>query len=894
MNQITRKTICTKCKKQTRKETLNTLSIRLQPKSESVKNELAYLRQPGEITDEKIICEHCKQYTSRRVNITSLKTKKFLTLVIDKPFLNKLNGRSKIQAKWELKDFDKLLEQRSDDTRGSLVLKATIHHHGQDHRSGHYTISFYNLEENKILKIDDSIITELDLSIEDGQILTEDTYIILYEIVPDHEVSPSEQKEEKKITHLNPKIPQKRGRKPKVLPKDEKQKSITHFFQLNNPPKEKMNHVTCEAKHISERSILYANIRSLNANKIALDVYVERYNPQIIALVETWMKPEDYPISLNHDYYEVFEKRRISQGGGGGLAILVDKHMKAYNYTYKDSDYLICLKILSSEGIRGGCLFLIVFYAPPKLKKNALEDLKDSVEYLKKRYNDPPILIVGDFNLEEKGNEISNLKYDLGLSGLLDESHSEGPWIESAQSCYTCNKRRIDFPLYINVDLEEVVILPVIGTSDHKSLLLRPKMNFQLSTKYICRMSKKFLTNKLLTVDLEELSGIEDYILLSKWLKSVNIPLKITKRNFFTTSQRFLTSILKGKEHEETLTKAISQLSKIKFRQTLESILALSLENKPREMHNILQTVMRIKSKPPIIEGISNPEGKVIENSNKVLSILTDFFKDKYDDHGTKIKFPGINPPQIKLTISEFDIIAKKINTNKGNGYDYIPLSILNMPQGKKFILSVVNEVFQQKHPDPTVFSTRLMLLSKTGSKFPKVTEIRPIAITTLPQKVIEHVLLGRLELEFGDKISNAQFGFRPRMETLMHILRLIDKLQSIRDSKPKRFKHCLVFIDFSTAFDSIDHHMLLTKMESKSEFSQETLNLLKWYLSSIHLRLEENMIHQNRGSPQGGVASPFLWLIYINDLLVELEELVVSIAPLPLRMISFYVVALQ
>ena len=186
------------------------------------------------------------------------------------------------------------------------------------------------------------------------------------------------------------------------------------------------------------------------------------------------------------------------------------------------------------------------------------------------------------------------------------------------------------------------------------------------------------------------------------------------------------------------------------------------------------------------------------------------------------------------------------------------------------------------------------MLLSKTTSKYPKVNQIRPITVTTIPQKIIEHVLLERLENELGALISKAQFGFRTGKSTMMHIFRLIDRLKSIKDTKPKRLQRCLVFINFSTAFDSIDHKLLIEKLEVTHQCSKETLNLLKWYLSSIHLKLDNNIINQNVGSPQGGVTSPFLcflWLLYINDLLKDIEKSLDSETPSHSQMTSSYAV---
>ena len=67
---------------------------------------------------------------------------------------------------------------------------------------------------------------------------------------------------------------------------------------------------------------------------------------------------------------------------------------------------------------------------------------------------------------------------------------------------------------------------------------------------------------------------------------------------------------------------------------------------------------------------------------------------------------------------------------------------------------SVIEETLAQAQANQRLFATRLVCLSKTGSKSPKVTDIRPIAVTTLPQKIIEHILLNKLKLELGNNQS--------------------------------------------------------------------------------------------------------------------------------------------
>ena len=225
-----------------------------------------------------------------------------------------------------------------------------------------------------------------------------------------------------------------------------------------------------------------------------------------------------------------------------------------------------------------------------------------------------------------------------------------------------------------------------------------------------------------------------------------------------------------------------------------------------------------------------------------------------------------------EISLEEVIWQLRNLKTSKATGIDNIPAKVLKISAEVVgpaltwiYNLSIKTGIYVDEWKKAWV-----MPIFKSEDR-QKCENYRPISILPIISKILERLIFYLIYKFLNDNsvLSKFQSGFRPKHSTLTSLIQMCDTLYENMDNGRL---NGVVFLDMRKAFDSINHNILLQKMNT--QFGIKNLEL-EWFKSYLNNREQVCVVNGKTSSAkkimcgvqQSSILGPLLFLLYINDL---------------------------
>lgn len=689
------------------------------------------------------------------------------------------------------------------------------------------------------------------------------------------------------------------------------------------------------ASRSGELKVLTLNVRSLNDKIATIRDDLENYSKfDILCFNETWCSIEQLPfggdeLKLEAFHVPIIQSPARKSGRGGGLVIYINKQLCSAD------DYKILENLSdNSNYLNGEFLFIEItqnkskniiignMYRSPcrECKPTLFIDKLEQKLDLLTRHKNKQIVLVSDSNidlLKYKHHEPTNK-----LVNLLTE-HGFSPTISRPTRITTHSATLIDHIFVNNCAAVTKSGIVTIDISDHLapfvSILIdsQKRQAFENDSFTWRQINDENLENfrlKILSTDWSSVenadSADEKYgIFESKYREIYEhcFPARVSKNRKRKTDQPWLLPWLQGacdrknKLHKKFVKKPSieneTQYKKLKnfcakhvkkAKYAYYSNYFRRYADDGRKQWQMINQILnrKPKSKPKITKLAH--DDTVVTSPKDVANCFNNFFcnvAQRLKDGAQSHLGPGdrSRPPESYLNTSQRNLISmaytectlveieKYISSLKNKATSDLAIQPL------KFVCKEIAPIIQHLVSSSLVQGifpdllkcAKVIPLHKSGSRS-LASNYRPISLLSCFSKIYERAMHKRLTefLNQNKLLFESQYGFRA-MHSCEHAL--LEAQYNLNMALDKKQIAALLLIDFSKAFDMVDHGILLNKLEHYGIRG----HLLDWFRSYligrqqyVHVNNENSVKHGLKYCvPQGSILGPVLFILYINDL---------------------------